>query len=46
MADASVTYCGTLSVTLPQGDSGPWDYTVEFLESGFQGSATGEVARN
>lgn len=46
MADASVTYCGTLSVALPQGEIGPWDYTVEYTEAGYRGVFSGVVASN
>jgi zona occludens toxin (predicted ATPase) len=46
LADASVTYCGRLSVALPQGVSGPWDYTVQYSEPGFSGVVTGVVSNN
>lgn len=43
-ADASVTYCGTLSVALPSGETGPWTYTVAYVEDGYRGVASGNVS--
>lgn len=42
-ADATVTYCGPLTVVVPPGGSGNWSISVSFTDGAFQGRATGEV---
>jgi hypothetical protein len=43
MPDASVTYCGDLSVVLPEGASGSWTATVDYGDGTAAGSASTEV---
>ncbi|WP_139256773.1 hypothetical protein [Herbiconiux ginsengi] len=41
--DASVTYCGDLTVVLPEGASGSWTATVDYDDGTAAGSASMEV---
>lgn len=43
MADANVTYCAGLSVTVPAGSSGSWTIVLEFADQAVSGSATTQV---
>ncbi|MCS5496251.1 hypothetical protein NY547_03230 [Cnuibacter physcomitrellae] len=42
-ADATVTYCADLAVTLPAGATGTWDLALGFVDADHQGVATTTV---
>ncbi|MEO6826818.1 MAG: hypothetical protein ABI255_04290 [Microbacteriaceae bacterium] len=43
VADATVTYCGPLAVTVPPGSSGTWSISVSYTDGPINGLIAGKV---